>query len=191
MTMRNSSQALLIVAVALVGMLVLAGLIVDGGYLWLSAQWAQEDLDAAVCGIAAGANVSTPAVITIGNRDVRGILTQSTQTFFLQLVGFTHFDYTVRSRCLRPLARAVPIAVKEPWLDYMELPILGAENPGEQQCDDCQGAEFSGAVLPWVECTGTNCEPKQWWPPATESGSPNPLKDIFRDAILGSVSVPL
>ena len=188
----TQGQVLPIIALGLVALLIVAGLILDGGYLWLSWLWDQEDLDAQVCGLAAGAMIDTsPAVIAYGERDVRGVLTASSPTFLLQLVGFDGFEYTVRSRCLRPRAALTPILVKEPWLDGLPYPILGQEGPGDTQCDDCQGSDFSGGGLPWIVCDGEDCSPRTYWPPATEGNSPSQFKDLFKDAVAGLLSSPL
>lgn len=113
-------------------------------------------------------------------------------SFYLaQFMGITSMDIAVRSRCTIAQARAVPIAVKEIWLDGQPHPILGQESGGEAQCDDCQGADFSGAVLPWINCTNTNCDPRTYYEPTTESNSPNIFKDVFRDAMLGNTGIPL
>ena len=189
--MRQNGQAIVLVAIGTVLILVAAGLILDSSYLFLSRQWAQEDLDAAVCGIAAGAYVVTPATITIGTRDVRGTYSGTTPTFLLQLIGFDHFEYTVNARCLRPRARLVPILVKEPWLDGVPYPILGQEGPGDAQCDACQGSDFSGGGLPWIECSGVDCSPRTYWPPATEGNSPSQFKDLFKDAVASLIPSPL
>jgi hypothetical protein len=111
--------------------------------------------------------------------------------YLAQFMKITSMNIAVRSRCTIPEARAVPIAVKELWLDGAPHPILGQESPGETQCDDCQGADFAGAVLPWVRCEGTNCDPKTFYEPTTESNSPNVHKDVFRDSMLGNVGIPL
>jgi len=184
-------QALPILAIELVLLLVLAGLIADGGYLWLSHRLDQDDLDAAVCGIALGVNVPTEATITISNTDVRGELESTSPTFLLQLVGFREFHYTVRSRCLRPRAQFSPICVKSAWFDGESHTILGAEHPGEQQADDSQGADYVGACLPWIQSQVPNFDPRIFYDPATESQSPNPFKDIYRDGILGIVPIPI
>ena len=189
--MRQNGQAIVVVAIGMVVILVAAGLILDSSYLFLSRQWAQEDLDAAVCGIAAGAYVVTPATITIGARDVRGTYSGTTPTFLLQLVGFDHFEYTVNARCLRPRAGLVPILVKEPWLDDAPHPILGQEGPGDAQCDACQGSDFSGGGLPWIECSGVDCSPRTYWPPAVAGNSPSQFKDLFKSAVANLIPSPL
>lgn len=112
-------------------------------------------------------------------------------TFYLaQFMGITSMDVAVQSRCTIAQARAVPIAVKEIWLDGESHPILGQET-GEEQCDDCQGADFSGAILPWIHCANKNCDPRTYYSPATESNSPSVFKDLFRDSILGNEGIPL
>ncbi len=182
---------LLLFGIAIPVMLVAAGLLTDGGYLAISIWHDQEELDAAVCGIAAGASVSTPATITIGNAEVWGEHTNTSPAFLMQLVGFSEYTYTVRARCLRPRAGMAPIAVKELWLDGEGHPILGQDmSPGESQCDTCKGADFVGAVLPWYVCDGLECDTQVVWPPAEETNSPQTAKDLFHDFMLGSISAP-
>ncbi len=111
--------------------------------------------------------------------------------YLAQFMKITSMDIAVRSRCTIPEARAVPIAVKEIWLDGADHPILGQESPGETQCDDCQGSDFAGAVLPWIRCENTNCDPRTFYEPTSESKSPNMHKDVFRDSMLGNVGIPL
>lgn len=184
-------QVLPIFAFGLIVILVLAAVIFDGGYLWLSWQVEQDDLDAAVCGIALGVPVATDATITISDSDVRGVLSATSPTFLLQLVGFEQFEFTVRSRCLRPSAKFSPVCVKSAWFDGEAHTILGAEHPGEQQADESQGADYVGACLPWVQSQVPNFDPRSFYAPATESQNPNPFKDIYRDGVQGIVPVPL
>lgn len=184
-------QILPILAIGLVATLIAAGLVLDGGYLMWTWWTAQENLDAAVCGIAAGAIVQTPATITFGDRDVRGVLTANSPTFLLQLAGFDGFEYTVRSRCLRPRAHLLPILVKQTWTDGLPWPILGQEGPGDTQCDACQGSDFSGGGLPWIECDSPDCSSRTYWPPATEGNSPSQFKDLFKDAAANTIPSPL
>jgi hypothetical protein len=122
---------------------------------------------------------------------VYGEFTGTSPTFLMQLVGFTEFTYSVRARCLRPGALFTPVCVKTNWFDSNPHTVLGNEQEDDDQADDAQGKDFAGACLPWAQSQVPNFDPRVWFYPATESQSPQPHKDLFRKAILGSVTVPL
>ncbi len=85
-------QIIVLFGVALMFLLVLSGLILDGGFLFYRWWEAQERIDADTCGVAAGATVNSPATFLFSNGSVYGTYSGTTPTFLLQLVGLEPND---------------------------------------------------------------------------------------------------
>ena len=110
-----------------------------------------------------------------------------------QFMGITSMDIAVRSRCIIPQLRVLPIAVQEPWVlagvgnPSMTFPILGQGATPVLE----SGNDFRGGVIPQVWCENTNCEPRLFFEPASETNAPATLKDVLQATILGNVNGPL
>ena len=193
-------QMLILFAVALVVMLVLTGVVLDGGLMMVSWWSLQEDADAACIAGATGGDANAAlgaagqpaATVTSDGRTLRLEVTKTEPVYFLHLVGFDSLMFDVRSRCLIPQASLVPIAVKEPWLidglldpdeDY---PILGNEGKEGDQCDTCKGSDFAGAVIPNIVCENRDCDPRFFYG-VDEKKSPNTYKDVIQDLLSGDI----
>jgi len=111
----------------------------------------------------------------------------------MQFAGIREMTVSVRSRCRIPNARAVPICVKEPWVlagledPSAEYPILGEG----AEADESRGSSFSGACVTQIWCSNSDCEPRTFFEPATESNSPNVFKDLWADTAAGLIGSPL
>ena len=201
--MRNlqKGQVLILFAFALVAVLVLAGALLDGGLMMFSWWGLQEDADAACIAGATGGDPNVAlaaagqpgAALTWTSRTLRVEIDKTEPVYFLQLVGFNELSFVVRSRCLVPQAAFVPIAVKRPWMDEglidldLEYGILGQE---ADQCDDCKGADFSGAIIPNIVCSNVDCDPRFFYG-LDEKKSPNTYKSDIEELLRGQVRVSL
>ena len=195
-------QVLPLFAIALILVLVLTGIVLDGGLLTMSWWSLQEDADAACIAGATGgdtnlalANAGQPAAtLTWTDRTLYLEVDKTEPVYLLQLVGIKELSFRVRSRCLIPRASLAPIAVKRPWLaeglidPTLSYGILGQE---ADQCDDCSGADYSGAVVPNVICVdGPPCKVRAYYG-VDEAPSPNTLKDVIEDLIRGHLRAML
>ena len=198
MRKNQTGQMLVMYAVALAVILVITGIVVDGGLMALSWWTLQEDADSACLAGATGgdanlalANAGQPSgTLTWTNRTLYLDVSKSEPVYFLQLVGFDQLAFDVRTRCLIPEAAFLPIAVKRPWLDEglidpdLTYGILGQE---ADQCDLCSGADFSGAVIPNIICVdGVECEVRAFLG-IEEGPSPNIYKSEIEDLIRSSI----
>lgn len=209
----TKGQVIVVFPTALIVVLAVATLVIDGGLYMVGWRSVQEALDAA-CLAAAGPGDDYGAFknslyangvasefyqpYVVGVRGIqytqdgfRAWLTGPQPTYLAQFMGLRDWTLHVRTRCIVPALHLTPILVKEPWLDNQPWPILGQEGPGEAQCDTCQGADFTGAGLPWVTSSNQTFEPRYYTDPATPNNSPNVFKSLFRDAILGTIRTPL
>lgn len=186
-------QVLPLLAIALVLLLVLTGVVVDGSLLMLDWWTAQEDLDAECIRVATGGPFEMNGTIWTDGSTLRAESFGSAPTYFLQLIGINEVAYEVRSRCLVPRASLMPIAVKRPWVSEglvdksLTYGILGQE---KDQCDDCKGADYAGAVVPNVVCANETCDPRYFYG-IEEAPSPNILKSVIEDLIRGDIRSPL
>lgn len=199
---RQSGQILPLFAIALILALVLTGIVLDGGLLAMSWWSLQEDADAACIAGATGgdanvalANAGQPAAtLTWTDRTLYLEVDKTEPVYLLQLVGINQLSFRVRTRCLVPSAALAPIAVKRAWLaeglidTNLEYGVLGQE---ADQCDDCSGADYAGAVIPNVICVdGSPCKVRAFFG-VDEAPSPNVLKAVIEDLIRGNLRTML
>ena len=199
---RMRGQILPLFAIALILALVLTGIVLDGGLLAMSWWSLQEDADAACIAGATGgdanlalANAGQPAATpTWTDRTLYLEVDKTEPVYLLQLVGIRQLAFRVRTRCLIPSAALAPIAVKRAWLAEglidtdLEYGILGQE---ADQCDDCSGSDYAGAVIPNVICVdGPPCEVRAFFG-VDEAPSPNVLKAVIEDLIRGNLRTML
>ncbi len=199
---KQSGQILPLFAIALILALVLTGIVLDGGLLAMSWWSLQEDADAACIAGATGgdanvalANAGQPAAtLTWTDRTLYLEVDKTEPVYLLQLVGINQLSFRVRTRCLVPSAALAPIAVKRAWLaeglidTNLEYGVLGQE---ADQCDDCSGADYAGAVIPNVICVdGSPCKVRAFFG-VDEAPSPNVLKAVIEDLIRGNLRTML
>lgn len=197
----QKGQMMILFAFALVVVLVLAGALLDGGLMFLSWWSLQEDADAACIAGATGGDPNAAlaaagqpgAALTWTSRTLRVEIDKTEPVYFLQMVGFRELSFVVKSRCLVPQAGFVPIAVKRPWLDEglidpdLEYGILGQE---ADQCDDCKGADFAGAIIPNIVCSNVDCDPRFFYG-VDEKKSPNTYKSTIEELLRSQIRVSL
>ena len=202
--MNDRGQGLLIWAVALVFSLAMVAVAFDGSLYFWHKQSLQYDLDVAC--VAAG-NAGEPAfwtslidngvgaTATINPGPEKTYLTtaQEAHTFYLaQVIGVTHMELSVQSRCLQQQGGIAPLAVQEPW--YLgsfstgdPYPILGS---GVDAVDQ-PGNDFPGAILTQLWCLdGAPCDDRQVFEPIPQDFknlSCQPYKDVASDTITGIV----
>ena len=199
---KQNGQILPLFAIALILALVLTGIVLDGGLLAMSWWSLQEDADAACIAGATGgdpqaalANAGQPAAtLTWTDRTLYLEVDKTEPVYLLQLVGINQLSFRVRTRCLVPSAALAPIAVKRAWLaeglidTNLEYGVLGQE---ADQCDDCSGADYAGAVIPNVICVdGSPCKVRAFFG-VDEAPSPNVLKAVIEDLIRGNLRTML
>jgi len=181
-------QSLPIAAAILMGLLVLAGLVADGGLYYADWQGQQVDLDAA-CAAAGDGGGYTAFTASLQANDVpaefyepyrvgpdgwpiagmaysgRTIYSGLTgpHTFYLaQLFGIHYMDVAVRTRCRVRYVGMSPIAVQEPWYQGEDPSFPDDVFPilGDGAAAvDYTGNDFAGAVIPQVWCVDSSGTP--------------------------------
>jgi len=202
MIKNQRGQAIVIAPFIIIGLIAIFSLVVDGIIYYLHWQGSQVDLDAACTTGAAGfynslesnGHTSDGGTIQYGSSNTMLTTLDEPHMFYLaQFMGIKTMDIHVESRCTVRRAALLPIAVKEPWVleglsdPNKEFPILGQG----AECDECQGSDFSGAVIPQIICSNTDCDPRTYFEPTTDSNSPNVFKDVVQGSIAGSIYTPL
>lgn len=202
--MDQRGQTLPFLAGVFVLAIVIFSLVVDGMLYFADRHAAQVNLDAACTAAAHGTNFETALMRNWDysgwdfstwpgeNRTLRSDLGGPHDFYLAQFMGIRQMSVYVMSRCTVPLTAVLPICVKEPdvinGLDTgTEYPILGQ---GVEALES-RGSSFSGACVPQIWCQNTDCEPKLFFEPATESNSPNVFKDLWSDTVIGAANSPL
>lgn len=199
--MNERGQGFLLYAIALIGVIALGSLFVDGGLLLSHAQRLQDDLDVA-CVYAADFGYDTfdyalamnhhdsiiSSSIALGEKNTYVATAYAEHTPLLsQFMNINSMDVYAETRCLRPTAYLTPVAVQEPWVidsyeNGTEYPILGQGADAESQ----PGNDFPGAVITQIWCVdGAPCESVLLFDPIETEHfvSCQPYKDVASDTL--------
>lgn len=209
-------QITILFALLLIAVLALIALAVDGALYIAHWQDLQVDVDAA-CVTASARGITDyqgeffSALVMNGVMESASIAPAANSTykseafgpheFFLaQFMGITSMDVQVKSRCLKTLAGAPPIIVREDW--YLESRDFGTVFPifgHGAEALDAQGSDFRGAILPHVLCEDAagnpsdQCEVPRWFSPLSPATNIQQYKFIVEDLIksdVGTLWVP-
>ena len=201
--MNERGQSLPILALVFVSIVAIFSLVVDGILYFADKGAAQLNLDAACVAAADGTDFG---YALLRNWDysgwdygtwpgehgtLRSDLGGPHDLYLAQFMGVRHASIYVVSRCTVALEGPLPICVKEP--DVLAGIGTGAEFPilGEGvEATESRGSSFSGACIPQIWCSNTDCEPKVFFEPTTPANSPNLFKDTWKDTVLGLAGSP-
>jgi len=193
--------------------IVLLGVVVDAGIVYLYKTHLDEVAAIAACDIAENpgnaaaifnSSLSDNVLITvtgtynIASGSVWVNLNGDVPAYFLQIIGINSFPISGRARCLLPEAAFKPIAVRMSAVQYSldgnmpeDYEILGS-SPKWDLADVENGKNFVGSVFLHMRCKDpnnegiTNCPQVDVWQPLeSEPPSPQSVKDLAGDCFSG------